>query len=583
MVEQYALIANKLGLAENTVHLVHFVLKQMKTCCVFPPDPDRQSGNFYSPFNVCAAVLAYVRSKYPDNVSGTLKDFGISKSVTIGTVVEAIQSNKKTQVVRDLKVQKKSFAGLFQADEIDPKFFQAYWGEGLQENESPKIDVAAQLLRRHFRDTPLDSLVISKRKFPQHVRADLQVALNEILPDGDGIQLWGMSQRSRHEGLDFLALCEVDERVAPRIGPLTYSDINVGGSDRICCLTNGLWLGTNGESTLSFAVLLGAAAAYSSMNNIQVEIAVPQSPEHRAFAQSFLLRLEQHVESSKCYRGKVLSFERSSDYRGYSQGINVHALREVDRDEVILPQETLDILDRNIIDFVKQRPALARRGMNLKKGVLLFGPPGTGKTHTVHYLARAMPGTTTLVITAEQVGLLSEYMTLARLLQPSLVVIEDADLIARQREDMDVCEEVLLNKLLNEMDGLRSDAEIIFILTTNRPESLEAALTTRPGRIDQAIEYPLPNRDGRARLARLYAGTQSVQEDVIDTIVGRTEGTSAAFIKELMRRATQYAITRDETAFISSQDVETAVDELLFSGGVFNRRILGAAEQTTED
>lgn len=168
-------------------------------------------------------------------------------------------------------------------------------------------------------------------------------------------------------------------------------------------------------------------------------------------------------------------------------------------------------------------------------------------------------------------------MKLARLLQPSLVIIEDADLIARQREQMDTCEEVLLNKLLNEMDGLRPDAEIIFILTTNRPDALEAALTARPGRIDQAIEYPLPDADGRNRLARLYAGTQKIAEDVVLSIVNSTDNTSAAFIKELMRRVTQYAIARGTDEPISTDDVEVAVEEMLFSGGAFNRRILGGA------
>jgi cell division protease FtsH len=61
-------------------------------------------------------------------------------------------------------------------------------------------------------------------------------------------------------------------------------------------------------------------------------------------------------------------------------------------------------------------------------------------------------------------------------------------------------EEVLLNKLLNEMDGLREDAEVLFILATNRPDQIEPALVSRPGRIDQAIEFPLPDEEGRAKL-----------------------------------------------------------------------------------
>ena len=180
------------------------------------------------------------------------------------------------------------------------------------------------------------------------------------------------------------------------------------------------------------------------------------------------------------------------------------------------------------------------------------------------------------MIASEQIGLLSHYMTLARLLQPSLVVIEDADLIARQREEMGTCEEVLLNKLLNEMDGLRADAEIVFVLTTNRPETLEEALTARPGRIDQAIEFPLPDEAGRRQLALLYVGNQKIDAEAIDMIVAKTEHTSAAFIKELMRRATQYAIVRGTDEQTSSDDIEIAIEEMLFSGGAFNRRILGA-------
>lgn len=204
-------------------------------------------------------------------------------------------------------------------------------------------------------------------------------------------------------------------------------------------------------------------------------------------------------------------------------------------------------------------------------------PPGTGKTHTVHSLVRSLPGHTTLIITAEQVGLLDEYMTLARLLQPSLVVIEDVDLIGRERTQMEsVCEEVLLNKLLNQMDGLKEDADILFVLTTNRPQMLEPALAARPGRIDQAIEFPLPDADGRRRLVRLYAARMALTDDVLEATVHKTEGVSAAFIKELMRRACQFQLERNGSGSLATGDVEGALQEMLFKGGRLNRVLLGA-------
>src|SRR5437879_8719579 len=122
-----------------------------------------------------------------------------------------------------------------------------------------------------------------------------------------------------------------------------------------------------------------------------------------------------------------------------------------------------------------------------------------------------------------------------------MVVIEDVDLIARAREEMrSACEESLLNKLLNEMDGLREDALVLFILTTNRPDQLEVALASRPGRIDQAIEFPLPDDEGRRKLVRLYSRGLELSDTIVDVIVRRTGRLSASFLKELMRRAAQF-------------------------------------------
>ena len=117
---------------------------------------------------------------------------------------------------------------------------------------------------------------------------------------------------------------------------------------------------------------------------------------------------------------------------------------------------------------------------------------------------------------------------------------------------MDTCEEVLLNKLLNEMDGLKEEADILFILTTNRPEALERALASRPGRVDQAIEFPLPDEEGREKLVRLYARGVERADDVVRAIVRRTEKVSAAFIKELMRRSVQFHLERNGDGCVSS-------------------------------
>ena len=135
----------------------------------------------------------------------------------------------------------------------------------------------------------------------------------------------------------------------------------------------------------------------------------------------------------------------------------------------------------------------------------------------------------------------------------------------------------MLNRLLNEMDGLRERADVFFILTTNRPETLEPALASRPGRIDQTIEFPLPDLDLRRRLIALYARTLPVPQPLVDDLAIRTDGASPAFIKELLRRVAQHHLATEEPASVTRETMEAALHEMLFSGGSLNARLLGGA------
>jgi len=139
------------------------------------------------------------------------------------------------------------------------------------------------------------------------------------------------------------------------------------------------------------------------------------------------------------------------------------------------------------------------------------------------------------------------------------------------------CEEVLLNKLLNEMDGLREDADVIFILTTNRLDQLEPALASRPGRIDQAIEFPLPDEQGRFKLVKLYARGLQLPEQFTELVVRRTEGASPAFIKELMRRVAQFQFEIGGDGEVKQFALDNAIEEMVFSGGALNLKLLGGS------
>jgi hypothetical protein len=433
------------------------------------------------------------------------------------------------------------------------------------------------LLEAHFRPAALDDLTVAERRFPFRVRADLQRAIDRLFAAGATVtHFCGVRKEHAYEGIGFTGLLVDGHSPAVSVPP-QYEEVDVGDAEPVRCLKNGLWFLE--ERGVRYAVLLAPAGRhYGEVTGIEFQVAALNNPEGARVTRAFFRHLEESVLRAESYRGKVLSLEQDEhSYSGESSGIKVHRLRPVGREQVILPAKTLELLERNVVRFVRQRRRLAECGQATKKGLLFYGPPGTGKTLTIHYLAGALEGHTTLLISAEQVGLLGEYMTLARLLQPSVVVLEDVDLIARERSQMNsACEEVLLNKLLNEMDGLKAEADVLFVLTTNRPEALEAALASRPGRVDQAIEFPLPDEEGRDKLVRLYAGGVGLAEEVVRAVVERTEGVSAAFIKELMRRAVQFHLEREGARRVEWEDVERALDEMLFSGGSLNLKLLGA-------
>jgi hypothetical protein len=427
-------------------------------------------------------------------------------------------------------------------------------------------------LLKHF-GLPAGDVATTGRQFPIVARVDIQAAIEDLVRSRTGTKLLGFVSPNPHEP-PTLAQALGQNPFGLDVGPLQHDEIDIGEATPARCLKHGLWLSR--EKDLPIAILMAPGGRFGLCTGVQVEIATPVGEHGAQFSQELFRQLEIQVSQSRTYRGRVISLEGQIDPMGGGSAIKVHRLAKVNREDVILPRKTLAMLDRNVAGFIKARDQLKSLHFQARKGLLFYGPPGTGKTYTIHYLGSQLPNHTTLLVTAEQVALLGQYFTLARFLQPSIMVIEDVDLIARERTHMHgPYEEALLNKLLNEMDGLREDAEVLFILTTNRPDQIEPALVSRPGRIDQAIEFPLPDEEGRAKLAKLYARGLSVPEELMELIVSRTKGVSAAFIKELMRRCAQFQIEFSCGEVLTQRAIDAAIEEMLFAGGTLNPRLLG--------
>jgi hypothetical protein len=234
------------------------------------------------------------------------------------------------------------------------------------------------------------------------------------------------------------------------------------------------------------------------------------------------------------YHGQVISFDAEECTAAGSRPAFL-ARPRVGRADVVLPRDVLDGIERQVVGIARHATALRASGQHLKRGVLLHGPPGTGKTHTVRYLLSQLPGVTSVVLSGGSLAAIGDACSIARALQPSVVVVEDVDLLAGPGEA--IRGHPLLARLLSEMDGLGADANVTFLLTASQADVLEDALSARPGRIDHTARLPLPDAVARRRLVRLYQGGLHIGRTSAISVVARTDGVTASFIRELLRRA----------------------------------------------
>jgi hypothetical protein len=295
----------------------------------------------------------------------------------------------------------------------------------------------------------------------------------------------------------------------------------------------------------------------------------------RETAQAALAAVLETARRLNIYRGMAISLEKPQD-REEDYTIKFHELPPVQRAAIILPEAVLEVVERNVLGLLAHAEMLRAAGRDTRHGVLLHGPPGTGKTLVTRYLARSCADYTVIVLTGRQLGLVRESCQLARVLAPSLVIMADVDLIAtdrrRQRNN------ALLHDLLDEMDGLGGRTDCIFLLTTNRPEVLETALAARPGCVDQAIYFPLPDLECRRQLFAGFGKGLDLEGVDLGPLLERTEGASPAFLQELFRKAALLAAERGERSRplkVTAEDFERALRELVLFGGELTRQLLG--------
>jgi hypothetical protein len=423
-------------------------------------------------------------------------------------------------------------------------------------------------LQEHFGEDPSRLPTLSEG-FEKSDHPNLHLAIDAYLSEGDRkVDLVGIMGEEAYRAPSIAGLMLSGHRgSAPSEGPVQYANVRLSDGDVMTCVSSGLYLISDG--TKRYALLVALGDSTRPWAKLQVEV---MTRDHQD-AVRLLADLRTAMRKRNVYRGQVVSLEY--DRRGDTVAVQFHKLRPIAREQIVLPDGILERVERQTSGFSQHRDELLAAGRHLKRGMLLYGPPGTGKTLTAMYLAAQMRERTTFLLTGRALGLIEHSCAMARLLQPSTVILEDVDLVAEERTRQGAGCTVLLFELLNQMDGLGDDADVVFILTTNRPEILEPALASRPGRVDLAVEIPAPDAECRRRLIELYGRGLSMRVDNLDRIVKKTEGVSAAFIRELLRKAALFAVDESKGGVVEERHMDAALHELVVQGGDLTRSLLG--------
>lgn len=425
----------------------------------------------------------------------------------------------------------------------------------------------AARLAAHFETDP-STFPATKLDVAEYDQPNLQVALDARLARPDtSVELLGFASSLSHMEL---SLSQLTARTRPGwsldVGPVARNFVALDEGRSLACVSSGLFLIADGTDRI--AVLVGRHRFAS--DTLFVEVMAPQLPE----AERLLGELRQLMVEHNVYRRKVISLTGERGPTGTKINVTFHRRSRVAREAIVLPDGVLEGVERTTLEFDRHADVLRSQGHHLRRGLMLHGPPGTGKTLTATYLADASGHRTVLVLTGQALGLIRATCLMARQLQPAMVVLEDIDLVAEERTRMGTNATALLFELLNEIDGMGGDADVVFVMTTNRADLIEPALAARPGRVDHAVEFPLPDAASRERLLALYCEGLDVDSTALAELVGQTEQASPAFLRELVRKASLLAAIGGSPA-VGAAHFREALRELE-GGGRLTRSILGA-------
>jgi cell division protease FtsH len=401
-----------------------------------------------------------------------------------------------------------------------------------EEDEEP--DISKWRARRHKKLQGKNQLNIDKflGKGSRHYATG-------IMPGYYGeLLIWALLQYLDRAGW------KIAETLGYREPEPVYADLNTG-SEILSILMSGQILVEKGKARYTITADVNPILRGS----VQLEGSVEKKEEMSKFIADVLTI----AESENFYRGKKLEFTG-----------RIHFLDVKDKtwDTIVLDDKIKAEIKANSVGFLKQSKRWMQYGIPIKRGILLCGEPGTGKTVICKALM-SEAGNITCIITnayalAEQ-GYITELYELADDLSPSIVFIEDIDLIGQSRTESGFHHGPALIDLLAELDGIEEQERIITIATTNLLETLDRALSQRPSRFDKVIKLARPSIQQRRELISLLCRKIPMNKNTQEYIAIKAENCTPAQLQELVFGLTiQQPEERAELVF-GKADIDRAI------------------------
>jgi len=301
--------------------------------------------------------------------------------------------------------------------------------------------------------------------------------------------------------------CNYDEPV--------IRDIQIDYTKFESCVTDGQFLLE--KNNIRLVIILNGT------NSVQIET----TETHRRLVKAFIRAIGDYLKKHNFYRGKKLNYDVEISFlnAGYR-----------DWDSVIMDSDMKKEIHLNTIGFLKNCAQLGKYGVPSRRGIILAGEPGTGKTIVCKALMSEADKITCIATSADGMmgsGCISELFSIAQDLSPSIIFIEDIDFIGQERHDFYRGTAPLIS-LLAEMDGIAEKTAIVTVATSNCFETLDKALSERPSRFDRVFRINRPTYQQRAELVKHISRKIPLSEDVREYIVKETNGFTPAQIQEVV-------------------------------------------------